>query len=238
MASELDTYRVYKSNYLVEACYRLNLEEQRLMIACIAQIDSRPENYTDQPIIKVNATDYADIYNLNMKNAYTQLKAATDSIYERDIKIKNDATGTLTRVRWVSSVQYQKNKGCVTLSFSPEIKKYLFALTQRFTSYRLVDVASLKSSYSIRIYELLMQHKSMKKTGRLISLDDFRKMLDIENKYAMFADLKKRVLEPSVKELNKSTDLSVSYNTIKDGRKIVAIEFVTSINPQQRFSLM
>ena len=235
MSNELENYRIYKSNHLVEASYRLNLEEQRLVIAAIAQIDSRHDDF--QAIMKVNAKDYAETYNLDLKSAYQQLRVAADKLYERDIKLKNENTGEITRMRWVSSVKYQKSQGYVILAFSNEIKGYLFSLTERFMSYRLRDVASLKSIYSIRIYELLIQYRGMNRAGRIITLDALREMLDIQDKYPVFSDFRKRVIEPSIKELNKCTDLSIDYQPVKEGRKIVAIEFIGQANPQQTLAI-
>ena len=231
MNTDIEKYKVYKSNHLVEASYRLNLEEQRLVLACISQVDSRIDEH--QAIIRVNANDYAATYNLDLKNAYQQLKSASDKLYERDIKLRDPSSGTVTRMRWVSSVKYQKSQGFVILTFSAEIKEYLFSLSGRFTSYRIRDVASLKSIYSIRIYELLIQYRGMNKAGRIINLVDFRNMLDITDKYSKFSDLRKRVLEPSMKELNQCTDLSISYEPIKQGRTIVAIAFIGQEKPQQ-----
>jgi len=65
---------------------------------------------------------------------------------------------------------------------------YLTQLTQQFTAIVVKNVSALKRTYSIRIYELLMQFQ---KTGnRLIKIDDFRAMLGLDNKYSDFKILK------------------------------------------------
>ncbi|HBB8100258.1 TPA: replication initiation protein, partial [Escherichia coli] len=72
-------------------------------------------------------------------------------------------------------------------------------------------------------YELLQQFRS---TGeRIIALDDFRSMLDIEHKYQTYKSLNQQLLRPCVDELNQKSDLAVTLETIKKGRTVVALHF-------------
>lgn len=75
---------------------------------------------------------------------------------------------------------------------------YLTQLKGQFTSIAVKNVSALKRTYSIRIYELLMQFKA---TGdRLISIDDFRSMLSLEKKYLQFKRLNDDVIKPAIQE--------------------------------------
>ncbi|MBM1207283.1 replication initiation protein, partial [Pseudomonas fragi] len=49
---------VYKSNALVEAAYRLSVQEQRIVLACISQV-KRSEPVTDEVMYSVTAEDIA-----------------------------------------------------------------------------------------------------------------------------------------------------------------------------------
>ncbi|WP_455233718.1 replication initiation protein, partial [Geopseudomonas aromaticivorans] len=49
---------VYKSNALVEAAYRLSVQEQRILLACISQV-RRDETVTDEVLYSVGAADLA-----------------------------------------------------------------------------------------------------------------------------------------------------------------------------------
>lgn len=218
---------ITKHNALVEASYRLSLEEQRLILACIAQIN--PTDTTGIPrTITVSAKSYAAIYGLDVNNTYTQLKDATDGLYKRDIKIKNHKNQTLGRTRWVQSVFYNKSEGSVTLNFSDYVRPYLGQLNGLFKSYQLNNVASLKSTYSIRLYELLNQWKDTGK--RFITLDDFHQTLKTGDIYDRYTDLRRCVIEPAIKELNKKTNFTVLYYPKKKGRKVVSLEFCFTVN--------
>jgi plasmid replication initiation protein len=224
---------VTKSNHLIEASYRLNLDEQRLVLSCIAKIDSRKQA---PDLITVTVDDFAEAYGLDMKNAYVQLRNATDSLYERDIKIKDENLKTKERIRWVQRVKYYEGEGKVDLAFSDVVKTYLGGLSSRFTSFKLKQVSSLQSVYSIRLFELLTQFQSLGE--RTIRVQDLRVMLGIEeDKYAKFAGLKRRVIDPAVKELNAKTNFAVGYKPIRDGRAIVALEFSFKESDQLKLKL-
>ncbi len=211
---------VTKHNHLIEASYRLTLEEQRLLLICISKIDPRtregiPENCT------ITAAEYSEQFGIQLKHAYQQLRTATDTIYERDIKIKG--AKYRKRRRWVQGADYNDDHGSITLIFSDYVKPYLGQLNGLFKSYQLKSISSLKSVHSIRLYELLNQWKQTGK--RFIKLDDFKEMLNIEDKYDRYADLRKWVIEPAIRELNNKTDFNVRFEPEKQGRKVVRLSF-------------
>ncbi|MGR5996212.1 replication initiation protein [Bacillus cereus] len=81
----------------------------------------------------------------------------------------------------------------------------------------------LKSTYSIRIYELLKQYERVKK--RTITLQTLRYYVDAIHIYPNYANFKQRILTPVQIELNKNTDISFEFKEIKKGRKVDKIKF-------------
>lgn len=107
--------------------------------------------------------------------------------------------------------------------FHQKILPLLSNLKKNFTQFSIQDVAEFKSTYTHRIYQLMMQYKS---TGYAkISLDDLRFMLMIGVKYPLFADFKKRVIDVATDEINEKSPYNVQYELIKKGRKFVAVKF-------------
>jgi len=223
---------VTKHNHLIEASYKLTLEEQRLILACIARIDSR-QNGRIPSSITITAQEYSELFGIQLKNAYHQLREATDNLYERDIKIRE--AKTRKRRRWVQGADYNDSQGSVTLSFSDYVKPYIGQLNGLFKSYQLKNVCSLKSIYSIRLYELLNQWRDTGK--RYIRLDDLKMMLQISDKYERYADLRKWVIEPAIKELNAKTDFKINFKPEKNGRKVVKLVFTFTVKPQKSLEL-
>jgi plasmid replication initiation protein len=103
-------------------------------------------------------------------------------------------------------------------------------LHKQFSSYRLKQIAGLKSVYSIRLLEFLTQFKS---TGKLaIELRKFKDRLEIKNEYKRFYNLKMRVIEPAVKELMEKSNLIINWKPIKTGKRITQLEFIFSEKPK------
>ena len=79
----------------------------------------------------------------------------------------------------------------------------------------------MSSPYSIRFYELIMQYRSI--GHREISLEDLRWMFQLQNKYPVWADLKKRVIEQATKEINEHSPYNLTIEPKRTGRKITSI---------------
>ena len=96
---------------------------------------------------------------------------------------------------------------------------------QYFTSYHLKKTADFKSVYAVRLYELLMQWKSVGKTP-VYELNKFRSQLGIGvNEYTRMEAFKRRVLDIAVDQINEFSDITVKYEQHKKGRSISGFSF-------------
>lgn len=216
---------VVQANALVEASYSLNLDEQRIIITAISKIDARGDDLTSR--LTISAYEYAELWGLNINAAYQQLKDATARLFERKITVINaqdDSGVQLDELRWIyRRAVYHEREGKVSLSFSPDLKPYLCNLKEKFTMYHLSDVSGLKKVYSIRLFELLKQYFEV--GGRWISVEKFRAILELNDKYKKFAELKRWVITPAIKELNQKTKYNISFSAEKKGRAVVKLWF-------------
>lgn len=215
----------YKSNALVEASYKLTLQEQRFLLLCISRLNSGTDVASPelQKTMTITAAEYFDSFpDMGRKNAEVQLQEAIDRLWDRSIILKDDEKRE--EFRWIQyRAQYAKGEARAQITFSDAVMPYLTQLQGQFTRVVIKNISRLSRSYSIRIYELLQQFRS---TGeRIIALDDFRSMLDIEHKYQTYKSLNQQLLRPCIDELNKKSDLVVTVETIKKGRTVVALHF-------------
>ncbi|MBA7495977.1 Replication initiation protein [subsurface metagenome] len=177
------------------------------------------------------------MYGLDRKSAYGQLDKAAKGLMGRQVKTNDPKVKIREWINWMDRCLYHDGAGYIEASFNPSINPYLHRLAKQFTSYRLEVVSRVRSAYAIRLYELLIQFKD---TGfRHLELDKFRDMLQVDSKYSRFVDLKRRVIEPSVKEINARTEILVEeWRPIKKtGRQVTALEFWFSENPQKQIPL-
>lgn len=171
----------------------------------------------------ITAAELYDAFpDMGRQHAVAKLKEAIDRLWDRSVIIRDESKRE--EFRWVQyRAQYLKGEAKVEITFSDAIMPYLTQLKGQFTRVVVKNVSSLSSTYSIRIYELLQQFRS---TGdRTIALNDFRSMLDLEDKYQLFKDLNKLLLKPAIAELNEKSDLAVTVETVKQGQKVIALRF-------------
>ncbi|MFW1749100.1 RepB family plasmid replication initiator protein, partial [Acinetobacter guillouiae] len=93
-------------------------------------------------------------------------------------------------------------------------------LEEHFTSYQAKQVAHLTSKYATRLYELLIAWREVGKVPP-IEIGEFRNRLGLlDTEYTAMNNFKSRVLEPSIKQINEHTDITVTYEQHKKGRVI------------------
>ncbi len=218
--------QIYKSNALVEASYRLSVYEQRIILACIAQV-RRDQPLTDQQLYTVSAQQIADMTGTQLGTAYQHLKTASERLFRREVTLHeapNGQGGAKVRLtRWVQEVVYQKDQGTVALRFSQPMVPYLSQLTEQFTRYALTDVARMDSAHAIRLYELLCQWRDAGE--REVSIEWLRDAFQLDGKYPAIKDFKRRVLEPAVEQINEHSPLWCKWDQRKTGRRVSHLVF-------------
>jgi plasmid replication initiation protein len=210
---------VTKSNRLIEANYKLGAIEQKIILCLASNIqpsDSDFKTYT-LPI-----KEFADLIGVKGQHKYSDLKKITKELMQKVFEVRIDKK--VIQVAWLSYVAYNETEGSVDIRFDPFLRPYLLELKREFTSYKLENVVQLKSTYAIRIYELLKQYEKIQE--RIFSLDNLRKLLGAEDIYPAYGNFKQRVLVPAQKELKDKTDISFNLEEIKSGRRVTKVKFI------------
>lgn len=217
---------VVKSNRLIEASYRLDLVEQRVILLAIVNARETGLGLNSDNFLPVTAKMYAERYGIDEKNAYRQIKEAARTLYERGFVLHDtDPETGLPRViktRWLSAASYIDGAGVIQLQFAGAVVPYIIRLEAEFTSYRLEKVANMTSAHAIRLYELLMQWGSAGR--RKVSLEWFKQVLQVDG-YAAIKDFKKYVIDTAIGQINRHSDLTVAYEQVKTGRKVTHFVF-------------
>lgn len=215
MANDLT---VVKANSLIEASYRLTLDEMRLLALTIGTMNPK----SDQQVFEFSVSEFVNQFpDVNADRAYIQIKSAIERISERWVKTEDERH--VTKFRWVSSQTYFKKEGRFKIALTNEIMPYLTQLKGQFTQYQLNHISGFSSVHAIRLYELFTQYKRLGE--RYVSVEDLKKWLQLEDKYDRYNNLNQRVLTPALSEINEKSDLFVKYEPIKKGRKVTGIEF-------------
>jgi plasmid replication initiation protein len=216
-----DNSLIYKDNRIIEASYRLSIREQRLVLLAISQINAL-EMLNENKVITITASEYSSVFGVDQKNAFRDMKWAMDQLFNQFIKVivSEDKTEAF---RWLSKKSATLSNQSVEVRFTADIAPYLHNLKGKFTKYPFLNISGMASVFSIRLYEMLMQWKS--KRTLTITVDDLKDRLEIADKYKAFANLKQKVIDTALEEINACSDIVVSYEPIKRGRKVVSVRF-------------
>jgi len=218
---------VVKDNALINASYNLEVTEQRLILLAIINARETQQGITSDSKLEIHASDYANQFNVKKETAYEALKNAVNNLFERQFSFRETTKKGIgiVRSRWVSRIKYIDDSAILEITFAPDVVPLITRLEQHFTSYQLKQVSQLTSKYAIRLYELLIAWREVGKVPK-IELSEFREKLGIAaDEYKAMNHFKSRVLEPSIKQINEHTDITVSYEQHKTGRTITGFSF-------------
>ncbi len=217
---------VVQSNRLIEARYRLTVEEQKIIKILISQIH---RDDTDFQVYTFHVKELGDILGITHKQQYAVLNRVTDRLLTRILKFYNPETKELLKTTWLSSARYKERQGTISFRFDPELKPLLLQLKSYFTQYELEQVMQFKGQYAIRFFEFRKSFLGRGKNEVVFSLKELWEVLGLEeDEYEIFRNFKNRVLEPARLELLEKTGKSFTWEPVKQGRggKIVGVRLV------------
>ena len=240
-ADELSNYIVTKMNPLIHSTYNMTVGEQRLLLACISQINSK-EHMADDDTYTLTVEQAKSLYyeDTNEQNVYRDLSDSVKRLYSRDVIIPL-SNGNVLQTRFVQAIEWAPNKHEITITFAKNIRPYLSEIRNNFTGYKLKHIVRLTSSYAIRVYEMIVCWSLQGLSYKEFNIDDFKRLLVIFNKYKLFGDLKKYVINPIEIQINKNTDFNLNILPIKQGRafkklrlKFLKKQEIAAIESQQK----
>lgn len=234
--------QVSMSRALVNAAHGLTLNEKRLVMAALRQLDSRlsPYRYAPDGIVKVRVSveAFAAVAGLppispgqQASAAYEGLSDATDHLFERTITFFDGPKGKIrNRIRWVITARYYAGEGWTELHFHPAVAPHILQLRNKFVRYELDLARGVRSVYTWRLLELLMQWKD---TGLYrVGLEEFRAILEIPPGWR-YGQIKRDCLDRATTEINEKTGLLLQWRPHKRGRSVSSLEFSFVPSPER-----
>lgn len=220
---------IVKDNALINASYNLDLVEQRLILLAIIEARESGKGITANDALAVHASSYMNQFDVEKHTAYKTLKAACKDLFNRQFTYQIlSAKGSVETVlsRWVSRISYIESDAIVKITFAPDVVPLITRLEQHFTSYEIEQVRHLSSRYAIRLYEIIIQWRSIGKTP-FLELTELRLRLGVsDDEYQRMELFKRKILELSISQINKHTDILVGYEQVKAGRVITGFTFI------------
>jgi len=219
------------SNDMVMARMDWDIMMHRIMMVLISQIDSQQDEAFRPQCVRVR--DIRDLAQVSQKSIHKEAAHAASKLVREPIEFWSDDKQDYEGYPIFSFCKYRSREGIIEAKFNDDARLFLLQLSKRFTQYRLKQAIPLSTPYAIRTYEIAkMVERPGQKRIQEIPLDRFRQMFRLENKYARHSDMRRRVINPSVEEVNRKCDVDVGCTDVRDGRTPVALKWkVTSMGP-------
>ncbi|WP_275373598.1 replication initiation protein [Clostridium tertium] len=225
-------YLVTKSNYFImNSSYDLSLEEQKIILTLASMVQPSDEDFKPY---QFRIVDFMKLLGVENQSKYTEIPKITKELMKKVFEIVEGKK--VIQIAWLSSATYEKGTGMVELEFSPKLKPYMLKLNTMFTQYKLVNILSMKSKYSPRIYEILKCNEFKKQGYVEIEINELRKLLKADNIYPLYADFKRKVIIQTQNELKKISDISFDFEEIKTGRKVTSLKFYIHSNSSKKLN--
>lgn len=220
---QMDLNKVVKAvrpNEIIEARFNLKPKENDIIDIVLSKIENDNNHKYN-----INVSEYIKLYKKGKTNAYRDLKSATESIYEKELKIKVD--NKIIRMRWFSAIAYDSDTSSIVIELGETLKQLLLKVKEDKSKRIYYDITyplNFKSIYSKRLYYML---KSFEPTGfRVDKLEDLKAKLECNSKtYEQYKHFKYNVLEKAKDEINKNSDIEFSFEGKKEQGKVVRVEF-------------
>lgn len=252
---------VAKDNRLIQRSrFSLTTVENKAILYLISKIQPDDDAHKRYHF---NCKEFKALIRWSEDSSHSQIKDMLTKLGSAQWWMDVDDDGTEALVRWFNIVHMNRGTGDIEISFHEDMFPYLLELNKQipeegkfFTTYKLQNVSLMKSHYAPRIYELLKSYQYNNRqwtfengTGSVYDLQ--RRIADRKEadgtivtpeNWSNWAIFKRDVLEPSIKEINKYTDIKVAYEGVKEDihhrktRAVRTIRFymVGKTSPEQR----
>jgi plasmid replication initiation protein len=215
-----DTFMVVQDNSLIMANYNMTALEQKVFLIMLSTIKKDTKNLMSTSF---RVKDIADLLRIAPEPLYRDLPKVCKSIVGKVVEIKK-SNGDWEIFNIVSYAKYKNKQGLITLEINSKAEPYLLELKDFFTAFQLRNALNLDSKYSIRLYQL--SKSNIYRKSFVIELDDLKEKLKLTQKsYNLFSNIRTKVLEPAIEEINQKTDINIGIEYIKAGKSVNAIKF-------------
>lgn len=222
---------VSMSNALARGAQGLNLGQKRIIAMAMAMTDSVPvkdllDGSRQGWTVRLNATEYADQFEIDVDTAYRQLKTSARALLRTlwTTQRMDGRTLVTTQGQWLSMAEYRDKLGVIDIKFHEKVAPHLLGLRKQFTTYQLKQAAALRSIYAWRLFECLQSWKSK---GRwVVDINEFQRIMEAPSSCQKdFGRLRARIIEPAVKELRDKDNFEIEWVPVKAGRKVSGLCF-------------
>ncbi|MEO1953244.1 MAG: replication initiation protein [Campylobacterales bacterium] len=187
----------------INARYRLDKDEVLFIVSLL-------ENNKDE-----NGTFFVNIEKFAKRDVFIK------NLIKKNMELQTD-NGYLL-FNFFTKIEYKKENNIVFIDIQKNVEEFLLELKNSFSKNELILFLSLSNNYTRGIYKILITYKNKKEI--IVNLKDLMDSLNVPKSLFVYADFKRKVLNPVQIELAKEANLFFSIKEKKDARKVTSLVF-------------
>lgn len=227
-------YLVVQANDLAKAFGNLKAFEHKLLDYCFSYV-TKESNVTDT--FKINAKEVLKHFGLTSSGTnYERVARGFRALHENTalyFSIEKNGKRGIRMGQLFSMIDFMED-GEVAFRFSEFAAPYVFALRSQYYSFKLAEIARIKSKYGLILMKLWesRRYRDQRVTTIEGDLDEWQDWFLGSEKRIPPAIFKRNCLTVGAEELEKKIGVEIFLNTIKNGRKVVGYEMQIIDNRQ------
>jgi len=225
---------VKKSEALIKSKHKLSPLASKMISSIIGAIqgtDTIEQEYC------IRTKELSNIMNIKSGRFNEYVKNACLEIMKNPIEISKKGKKDYLICNWASSCEYLADAGVIRFQVSPKLLPFVVDLKENYLKYNLMNILSLKTSGSIRLYEMLkdeLNKKDRYAIGKyaytVITIDELRHMFEIPDGYS-YNDIKVQIIELAKNDILQNCDITFDYEIeSKIGKAVKSLKFKISKN--------
>ena len=224
-----------ENDFIFKAQYQLTAREQKVILYLVSMVDPMGKRFGLHVVPIKELKDL--IMSKRSGSFYDEMEGFTKRISKKQIIFDSKVTGKRKKkmqgiINWFASIEpvyNEEGEVCLEFEFSKKLAPVLLQLKE-YTQIDYLQTIPLGSGFSVRMYQIFRAHrdkmaKHQKRSKLKYELNDLKVVLGIEGKYNDWRKFKERVVKVIEAEINEHTDIKVQTNLLREGRKVVALEF-------------
>ncbi|GAA0696958.1 hypothetical protein GCM10008904_01220 [Paraclostridium ghonii] len=218
-----------KHNSLVKARYNLTLVQNRVFELLLYKFQKEKDGILS---CEIHRDELKFLIGKEKDKTIKGISDLLESLRLKEILIAEKIHGK-EKYKWhrfglVNGATYDEDKDTFTVKATEEI----YTLIQNYydkreghTPINLIVKLGMNNYYAQRLYDLLRVWSGTKQIINY-KVEELKELLQIEEKYNLYGDFKRRVILPAIKELNNTGYFEIEFKENKVGRKVESIDFI------------